>query len=94
VHLGTHFLSGGDQERQYLSDMFEFAIYPLTVFDKLTSPSSFVTGWLVEGSIDKETLVGPLTRLTDKWRMLAGRLESVKKRHQVSGIVYIRSTTE
>lgn len=52
------------------------ALYPLTPFDDGYSTSIFITGWLVEGIVDVDVLAGALDRLTAKWRMLAGRLES------------------
>ncbi len=52
------------------------ALYPLTPFDDGYSTSIFITGWLVEGVVDVDVLAGALDRLTAKWRLLAGRLES------------------
>lgn len=54
------------------------ALFPLTVFDRLFQRTTFVTGWLIEGDIDTLALVAALDRLTEKWRMLSGRLVSVK----------------
>lgn len=54
--------------------MADYTTYPLTVFDQIFSRSSFVTGWLVEGQIDRGRLAAALETLTTKWRMLAGRL--------------------
>ncbi|TFK23325.1 hypothetical protein FA15DRAFT_594441 [Coprinopsis marcescibilis] len=52
-----------------------FSLYPLTPFDYLFESSNFVTGWLVEGDIDRAELEAALQRLTEKWRMLAGRIQ-------------------
>ncbi|KAJ7237187.1 hypothetical protein B0H12DRAFT_110795 [Mycena haematopus] len=51
--------------------------YPLTVFDNPFERSTFLTGWLVEGLIDIDALAAALRRVTDKWRVLAGRLELI-----------------
>lgn len=56
----------------------QHALYPLTVFDALFQRTTFVTGWLVEGDIDTKALASALDRLTRKWRLLSGRLHSVK----------------
>lgn len=56
------------------------ALLPLTVFDRRFDQTTFVIGWLVEGQIDAAALEGALTRLTRKWRVLAGRIESVKNK--------------
>ncbi|KAJ6627440.1 hypothetical protein B0H10DRAFT_1994540 [Mycena sp. CBHHK59/15] len=53
------------------------ATYPLTVFDKCFERTAFVTGWLVQGVIDTDALAAALGRMSEKWRMLAGRLEIV-----------------
>jgi hypothetical protein len=55
-----------------------FALYPLSTLDVLFERTTFVTGWLVEGTLDSVTLADALTRVTEKWRMLAGRLVSQK----------------
>ncbi|KAF7301225.1 hypothetical protein MIND_00687300 [Mycena indigotica] len=55
-----------------------WARYPLTAFDGSFERSTFLTGWLVKGVIDTKTLSHALRRLTEKWRVLAGRLESVE----------------
>lgn len=52
------------------------SIFPLTVFDRVFERTTFVTGWLVEGEIDTAALAAALDRVTEKWRMLSGRLES------------------
>ncbi|KAJ7229068.1 hypothetical protein GGX14DRAFT_510048 [Mycena pura] len=51
--------------------------YPLTVFDNSFERSTFLTGWLVKGTIDLHVLGAALGRVTNKWRVLAGRLESI-----------------
>jgi len=56
----------------------QFALYPLSAFDVLFERTTFVTGWLVEGTLDSAALAEALKRLTEKWRMLAGRLVSRK----------------
>ncbi|KAK2462315.1 hypothetical protein APHAL10511_005621 [Amanita phalloides] len=56
------------------------AVLPLTVFDRLYDRTTFVIGWVVEGQIDSAALEGALTRVTRKWRALAGRIESVKNK--------------
>ncbi|KAJ7122823.1 hypothetical protein C8R44DRAFT_735468 [Mycena epipterygia] len=53
------------------------ARYPLTVFDNSFQLSTFLTGWLVQGAIDTDALGAALSRLTEKWRVLAGRLEAI-----------------
>lgn len=62
------------------SDVNHHAFFPLTVFDRVFERSAFVTGWLVEGIIDVDVVASGLRRVTDKWRMLAGRLESTVER--------------
>lgn len=62
-------------------DSFTFdahATFPLTHFDRLFERTTFLTGWLVEGTIDTVALASALARITQKWRMLSGRLESMK----------------
>ncbi|KAK7061381.1 hypothetical protein R3P38DRAFT_2494779 [Favolaschia claudopus] len=49
--------------------------YPLLPFDTVFEKSTFVTGWLVQGTIDANALSAALRRVTEKWRVLAGRLE-------------------
>jgi hypothetical protein len=56
----------------------KFALYPLSALDVLFERTTFVTGWLVEGTLDNVALAAALTRVTEKWRMLAGRLISHK----------------
>ncbi|KAJ7499307.1 hypothetical protein FB451DRAFT_1204965 [Mycena latifolia] len=51
--------------------------YPLTVFDNSFELSAFLTGWLVQGTIDTNALAAALARVTEKWRVLAGRLEAI-----------------
>ncbi|KAJ7638467.1 hypothetical protein FB45DRAFT_902959 [Roridomyces roridus] len=53
------------------------ARYPLSAFDNTFQRSTFITGWLVKGTIDTRALASALRRMTDKWRVLAGRLESL-----------------
>ncbi|KAJ7179565.1 hypothetical protein C8R46DRAFT_1074109 [Mycena filopes] len=53
------------------------ARYPLTVFDNSFERSTFVTGWLVQGEINVDALAKALRRVTEKWRVLAGRLEAI-----------------
>ncbi|KAJ7477115.1 hypothetical protein B0H11DRAFT_1291447 [Mycena galericulata] len=53
------------------------ARYPLTVFDNSFERSTFLTGWLVKGTIDTNALSAALRRMTEKWRVLAGRLEAI-----------------
>lgn len=57
---------------------------PLTLFDVLFERTTFLTGWLVEGTIDTDALSAALAKVTQKWRMLSGRLESVKNHDDVS----------
>lgn len=61
-----------------------YALYPLSLFDRIFERSTFVTGWLVEGSINTNALTSALERVTKKWRMLAGRIESVKGKQVIS----------
>ncbi|KAF6762428.1 hypothetical protein DFP72DRAFT_875910 [Ephemerocybe angulata] len=61
------------------SDESSFALYPLTAFDKLFERTTFVTGWLVEGTVNAKVLDEALRRVTNKWRMLAGRVQSRKE---------------
>jgi len=53
-------------------------LLPLTVFDRMFERTTFVTGWLVEGALDAAALALALDKVTDKWRLLSGRLRSVK----------------
>jgi hypothetical protein len=64
-------------------------VYPLTAFDTSVATTTFLTGWLVEGTIDGVELASALKRLTQKWRMLAARLESVKEPGKVR-FVYLK----
>ena len=52
-------------------------IYPLTLFDDISTSSSVVLGWLVEGLVDVDLLSAALDRLLPKWPTLSGRLEPV-----------------
>ncbi|KAF8904242.1 hypothetical protein CPB85DRAFT_1225696 [Mucidula mucida] len=56
--------------------MSSTATFPLTPIDASHGESIFITAWLVEGEIDLEAFRSALTRLTNKWRLLAGRLQS------------------
>ncbi|KAJ7667628.1 hypothetical protein DFH06DRAFT_223468 [Mycena polygramma] len=53
------------------------AQYPLTVFDNVFERATFLTGWLVQGTIDTNLLAAAIRRTTDKWRVFAGRLELI-----------------
>ncbi|KAG6853593.1 hypothetical protein C0991_002999 [Blastosporella zonata] len=55
-----------------------YASFPLTLFDRLFERTTFLTGWLVEGTIDTDALATALSGVTKKWRMLSGRLESMQ----------------
>lgn len=66
-----------------MDELQEFAFYPLTQFDRVFERSAFVTGWLVDGTLDLGRLSEALTRVTEKWRMLAGRLNSFQDESQV-----------
>lgn len=57
-----------------------FALLSLTLFDRLFERSTFVTGWLVEGTVDTAVLASALDRVTKKWRMLAARVESFQEK--------------
>ncbi|KAF8907685.1 hypothetical protein CPB84DRAFT_1725481 [Gymnopilus junonius] len=65
----------------------QFAYYPLTPFDLINDTVGHTLGWLVEGILDKEKLDSALQRLTEKWPLLAGRLErqvgSVGRSYQI-----------
>ncbi|KAG7096563.1 hypothetical protein E1B28_003985 [Marasmius oreades] len=54
----------------------DHALYPLTPFDRLFERSTFVTGWLLEGKLDEQVLSDAIQKVTEKWRMLAGRVVS------------------
>ncbi|KAF9558209.1 hypothetical protein CPC08DRAFT_709755, partial [Agrocybe pediades] len=64
-----------------------YGLFPLTVFDRMFERTTFVTGWLVEGAIDAALLAAALDRVTEKWRLLAGRLVSVKEQNDVKWYV-------
>ena len=68
-----------DQHLQPIPVPEPHALLPLTVFDDRYAQTTFAMGWLVDGQIDAAALEGALTRLTRKWRVLAGRIESVNK---------------
>lgn len=55
-----------------------YGLYPLSALDVLFERTTFVTGWLVEGTINHVALANALKAMTEKWRMLAGRLVSQK----------------
>ncbi|KAF5371956.1 hypothetical protein D9615_008116 [Tricholomella constricta] len=57
---------------------------PLTLFDRLFERTTFLTGWLVEGTIDTDALARALANVTQKWRMLSGRLNSIKNEDDVT----------
>ncbi|KAJ7087219.1 hypothetical protein B0H15DRAFT_922999 [Mycena belliarum] len=57
--------------------MHPTACYPLSIFDNSFERSTFLTGWLVQGTIDTTTLAAALSRMTRKWRVLAGRVEAI-----------------
>jgi len=54
------------------------AVFPLTAFDRMLESTTFVTGWLVKGTLDTDALAAALKRVATKWRMLSGRVQSVK----------------
>lgn len=60
-----------------------YATFPLTHFDRLFERTTFLTGWLVEGAIDTDAVAKALVNVTRKWRMLSGRLESIKDEDDV-----------
>ncbi|KAH6888380.1 hypothetical protein BKA70DRAFT_1331265 [Coprinopsis sp. MPI-PUGE-AT-0042] len=64
------------------------ALVPLTVFDTMLQRTTFVTGWLVEGILDAPALAGALKRVTEKWRFLAGRIQSIQEQNETKW--YIR----
>lgn len=52
-----------------------YGIYPLTLFDDMSTESCIIMGWLVEGILDLNLLAAALDRLLSKWPSLAGRFE-------------------
>lgn len=50
-------------------------IYPLTLFDDISTNSGIAMGWLVEGILDLNLISAALDRLLSKWPVLAGRFE-------------------
>ncbi|KAF8883455.1 hypothetical protein BD779DRAFT_872480 [Infundibulicybe gibba] len=66
-----------------------YALFPLTVFDRLFERTTFVTGWLVEGAVDSQALARALDTVTNKWRMLAGRLQSATKGNETQWCIRI-----
>ncbi|KJA21639.1 hypothetical protein HYPSUDRAFT_55353 [Hypholoma sublateritium FD-334 SS-4] len=66
-----------------------YALLPLTVFDKMFERTTFITGWLVEGKIDASAFTSALDTVTKKWRMLSGRLQSVKEGEDVKWYIKI-----
>jgi hypothetical protein len=67
--------SAPEASLSHLGPFARSAQYPLTVFDNSFERSLFLTGWLVQGTIDTNALAVALRRMTEKWRALAGRLE-------------------
>ncbi|KAG6861375.1 hypothetical protein C0995_000781 [Termitomyces sp. Mi166 len=61
-----------------------YASFPLTLFDRLFERTTFLTGWLVEGKIDTDALEVALAGVTKKWRVLAGRLQSIQDENDVT----------
>ncbi|KIK51143.1 hypothetical protein GYMLUDRAFT_181795 [Collybiopsis luxurians FD-317 M1] len=47
----------------------------LSIFDALSASVTFGTGWLVEGEINVQALEQALSRVIDRWRLFAGRLQ-------------------
>nr|GAT47740.1 predicted protein [Mycena chlorophos] len=76
--------AGPNAERDTETNLYQTPLrwgrYPLTAFDNLFDRSTFLTGWLVKGTIDIQILSSALRRVTEKWRVLAGRLEAVPNR--------------
>lgn len=68
------------------------ALYPLTVFDALFQRTTFITGWLVEGDLDTKALASALDRVTRKWRLLSGRLYSVKNGNVSGPLLFYKPT--
>ena len=52
-------------------------IYPLTLFDDLSTNCAVTMGWLVEGILDLNLISAALDRLLSKWPVLAGRFERI-----------------
>jgi hypothetical protein len=61
-------------------------VYPLTLFDDISTELGLTMGWLVEGIIDLKLVSAALDRLLAKWPVLAGRLESASN-NSVSSLV-------
>jgi hypothetical protein len=52
-------------------------VYPLTLFDDISTELGLTMGWLVEGIVDLKLISAALDRLLVKWPTLGGRLEAV-----------------
>lgn len=74
----------GDAEQQPIPVPEPYALLPLTVFDRLHDRTTLVIGWMVEGQVDPAAFEGALARLTHKWRVLAGRIESVRSKVNIN----------
>ncbi|KAJ7641355.1 hypothetical protein FB45DRAFT_355644 [Roridomyces roridus] len=59
--------------------MTDWEFLQLTPFDKGCDKVVFTNSWLVQGSIDTRKLSAALDIVTDRWRLLAGRLEQGAK---------------
>ncbi|KAJ7628440.1 hypothetical protein FB45DRAFT_1028532 [Roridomyces roridus] len=55
--------------------MTDWDFYQLNALDSGNTEVAFTTSWLVQGRIDLEKLSAALDVVTDRWRLLAGRLE-------------------
>ncbi|KAJ7640505.1 hypothetical protein DFH06DRAFT_1216200 [Mycena polygramma] len=53
------------------------ALLELSPLDNVVSGLSFGTAWLLEGELDLSALANALRRVTEKWRLLAGRIVRV-----------------
>ncbi|EFI27626.1 hypothetical protein CC1G_14552 [Coprinopsis cinerea okayama7 len=65
------------------------ALLPLTVFDRVFERTTFVTGWLVEGTVDAAAIDTALREVTDKWRMLAGRVQSIRENNETKWFIRV-----
>ncbi|TFK74728.1 hypothetical protein BDN72DRAFT_759251 [Pluteus cervinus] len=54
------------------------AVFPLTLLDTLPASSSVNVAWLVRGRLDTELIRTSIGRVTNKWRLLAARVEFAK----------------
>ncbi|KAJ7641513.1 hypothetical protein FB45DRAFT_738023 [Roridomyces roridus] len=59
--------------------MAEWDYFQLSAFDTSCSEVAFTTAWLIQGTIDIPSLSAALDGLTERWRMLAGRIEPSDK---------------